>query len=236
VIGLYAVQRPRIGRLGLFGAAAFAYSYVFFTSTVVYALATETRNWDALGKVFGAWMTVHGLIMLVGGLAFGLAVVRAGVLQRWTGVCLMAGVVLIVAMSGQSNLARTAAEAVTATAFMGMGVGLLSGRSTSSARADLATAAAPSCIFRPPRPGLATKSSERNKPRCTALTSAGRVPTQARSPLPVAARQPLAVASSLAPSDCRGSPAARDGTYGSVEPGGSGGHWLQNSPRSDYES
>jgi hypothetical protein len=27
VIGLYAVQRPRIGRLGLAGAVAYAYSY-----------------------------------------------------------------------------------------------------------------------------------------------------------------------------------------------------------------
>jgi hypothetical protein len=48
-------------------------------------------------------MTVHGLIMLAGGLAFGLAVVRAGVLPRWTGVCLMAGVVLVVAASGASQ-------------------------------------------------------------------------------------------------------------------------------------
>jgi hypothetical protein len=142
VIGLYAVQRPRIGRLGLLGAVAFAYSYVFFTSTVVYALTAGTRNWSALGEVFGAWMTVHGLIMLLGGLAFGLAVVRAGVLPRWTGVVLMAGVVLIVAMSGQSNVARTAAEAVTATAFIGMGVALLTGRSKSRSHQDLAVATA----------------------------------------------------------------------------------------------
>jgi hypothetical protein len=143
VIGLYAVQRPRIGRLGLFGAVAFAYSYVFFTGTVIYALAAGTQNWNALGKVLGAWMTAHGLIMLVGGLTFGLAVVRAGVLPRWTGACLMAGVVLIVAMSGQSNVARAAAEAVTATAFIGMGVGLLIGRSKSLGQEDLAVATEP---------------------------------------------------------------------------------------------
>jgi hypothetical protein len=51
VIGLYAVQRPRIGRLGLFGAMAYAYSYVFFTSTVVYALIAGTPNCTALVKV-----------------------------------------------------------------------------------------------------------------------------------------------------------------------------------------
>jgi hypothetical protein len=125
VIGLYAVQRPRIGRLGFLGAIAYAYSYVFFTSTVVYALISGTPDYKALVKVFGAWMTVHGVILLVGGLAFGLAVVRAGVLPRWTGVCLMAGVVLVAAASGLPGIARTLAAAVPAIAFMGMGIALL---------------------------------------------------------------------------------------------------------------
>ena len=57
-------------------------------------------------------MTVHGLIMLIGGLALGLAVVRARVLPGWTGVCLMVGVVLVVVASGLPNVARTLAEAV----------------------------------------------------------------------------------------------------------------------------
>jgi hypothetical protein len=133
VIGLYAVQRPRIGRLGFAGAVAYAYSYVFFTSTVVYALIAGTPDYKALVTVFGAWMTVHGLIMLAGGLAFGLAVVRAGVLPRWTGVCLMAGVVLVVAASGLPNIARTVAAAVPDAAFIGMGLALLSGRLKSRA-------------------------------------------------------------------------------------------------------
>jgi hypothetical protein len=125
VIGLYAVQRPRIGRLGFLGAIAYAYSYVFFTSTVIYALISGTPNYKALTKVFGAWMTVHGVVLLLGGLAFGLAVARAGVLPRWTGICLMAGVVLVVAVSGLSDVARTVAAAVPAIAFIGMGIALL---------------------------------------------------------------------------------------------------------------
>jgi hypothetical protein len=35
IVGLYAVQRPRIGRLGLAGVVGYAYSFVFFTGTVV---------------------------------------------------------------------------------------------------------------------------------------------------------------------------------------------------------
>ena len=125
VIGLYTVQRPRIGVLGLIGVIAYAYSYVFFTSTVVFALFAGSRDYRSLSDAFGAWMTVHGIVMLLGGLAFGLAIVRARVLPRWTGICLMAGVVLVVAASGMPNIARALAEAVPAAAFIGMGWALL---------------------------------------------------------------------------------------------------------------
>ena len=65
---------------------------------------------------------------------FGLAVVRARVLPRWTGVCLMAGVVLVAAASGLPDIARTVAAAVPDAAFIGMGFALLSGRLKSLAR------------------------------------------------------------------------------------------------------
>jgi hypothetical protein len=125
VLGLYAIHDRRTGLLGFLGALAYAYSYVFFTSTVVYALVAHTRNWAALTKEFGVWMTVHGVILVLGGLGFGLAVARARVLPRWTGVCLMVGVVFVAAASGLPNLARTIAAAVPAIAFIGMGVALL---------------------------------------------------------------------------------------------------------------
>ena len=67
VLGLYALQRPRIGRLGLFGAVAYAYSYVFFASTVVYAIVAPAPDYQAVTTAFGAWMVVHGLILVIGG-------------------------------------------------------------------------------------------------------------------------------------------------------------------------
>lgn len=124
VLGLYAVQRPRIGRLG-YGAFAYAYSFVFFTSTVVYALTAGTKNWTAVTHVFGGWFTVHGVIMIVGGIAFGLGVIRAATLPRWTGLCLMVGVVLVGATAGMSNAVRTVAAALPDAAFIGMGVAVL---------------------------------------------------------------------------------------------------------------
>jgi hypothetical protein len=69
VVGLYIVQRPQIGRLGLISALAYAYSYVFFTGTVVYALVDATPDYKALTNHLGASMTIHGAIMLLAGLA-----------------------------------------------------------------------------------------------------------------------------------------------------------------------
>lgn len=125
LLGLYAVQRPQIGRLGLAGAVAFAYAYVFFTSTVVYALVDGTRDYDEVTRVFGWAMTLHGAVLVAGGLCFGLGVVRAGVLPSWTGRCLVVGVVLVAAASGSSNTVRTIAAAFPDAALIGMGVAAL---------------------------------------------------------------------------------------------------------------
>jgi hypothetical protein len=59
VVGLYCVQRSNLGRLGAVSAAAYAYSYAFFTGTVVYALVNHTKNWDALTHDLGPAMTLH---------------------------------------------------------------------------------------------------------------------------------------------------------------------------------
>jgi hypothetical protein len=128
VIGLYAVQRPRIGRLGLFGAVGYAYTFIFYASTVVVALANRTSDWDALVAQFGPWVTIHGALMVVAGSAFGLAVIRAGVLPRWTGVALVAGVILVAVSSVLPAVAQTAAAGVRDLAFAGMGASVLLAR------------------------------------------------------------------------------------------------------------
>lgn len=73
-------------------------------------------------------MTVHGVVMVIAGLAFGVAVIRAEVLPRWTGVCLMAGVLLVAITSGLPEVAQTAAAAVRDLAFIGMGASLWRGQ------------------------------------------------------------------------------------------------------------
>jgi hypothetical protein len=125
VLGLYAVQRPHIGALGLMGAAGYAYAYTFFTGTVLLALVDKSRDWDALVADLGPWVTVHGLLMVAAGTAFGAAVIRAGVLPRWTGVTLVVGVVLVAISSELPSLAQTASAGVRDLGFAAMGLFLL---------------------------------------------------------------------------------------------------------------
>jgi hypothetical protein len=128
VIGLYAAQRPEIGRLGLAGAIGYAYTFIFFTGTVSFALANHARDWDALVHRMDPWVTIHGALMVLFGLAFGWAVVRARVFPRWTGVVLMGGVVLVAASSGLPEAAQTAAAGVRDMAFAAMGASVLFAR------------------------------------------------------------------------------------------------------------
>jgi hypothetical protein len=135
VVGLYAMQRPWIGRLGLIGAVAYAYSFIFFTSTVVLALVDRTKDWDALNAQLGWWVTIHGVVMVIAGLAFGLAVIRARVFPGWSGAALMAGVVLVAVSSALPALAQVASAGVRDLAFAGMGTSLLlAGRGRSQPR------------------------------------------------------------------------------------------------------
>jgi hypothetical protein len=125
VIGLYAVQRPRIGTLGLLGAAGYAYAYVFFTGTVLLALVDRSPDWDTLVADLGPWVSVHGLLMVLAGSAFGVAVVRARMLPRWTGVLLVLGVVLVALSSPLPGSVQMLSAGVRDLAFAAMGLSVL---------------------------------------------------------------------------------------------------------------
>lgn len=125
VIGLWWVQRGRMGRLGTVSAWAYAYAFVFFTFTVVYALVDGTPDYDALSDDLGLLMTLHGAVMLLAGIGFGVAVARAGVLPAWTGYALAVGVVLVVSTQGAADGVQLVAAAVRDLGIGAMGVALL---------------------------------------------------------------------------------------------------------------
>ena len=128
VVGLAGLQRPHFGRLGMISASAYACSYVFFTATVVYALVNNTKDYQTLSNELGALMIAPGALMVFAGLGFGYAVLRARVLPAWTGVALMAGVVLVALAQSAPDGAQLAAAGVRALGLAGMGAALLRAR------------------------------------------------------------------------------------------------------------
>jgi hypothetical protein len=145
VLGLAVVQRPHLGRLGWIGAAVYAYVYVFFTYTVVYALVDGTRDFGALSHDLRPWMFLHGALMVVAGLCFGIGVIRAAVVPRWTAVALIAGVVLVALSGSLPEGPQLVAAGIRDLGFAGMGVALLGapgrGHDTGSRRSAAAAKA-----------------------------------------------------------------------------------------------
>ena len=113
VTGLYLRQSGRMGWLGLAGFVAFAAAwalqvpYVFVNAYILPLLAAPAPAFveSYLGIVsgvpatmgLGALPTIYlvvGVLYLLGGLLFGIAVFRARVLPRWSGALLALGSVL----------------------------------------------------------------------------------------------------------------------------------------------
>jgi hypothetical protein len=108
----------------------YAYTYVAFTGTVVYALVNDTKNYEMLTHQLALVMTVHGAVMVVAGLGFGYVVLRARTLPAWTALALMAGVVLVAVTQTMPEGAQLSAAGVRDLGFAGMGAAMLRGSAT----------------------------------------------------------------------------------------------------------
>jgi hypothetical protein len=126
-LGLHAVQRPWTGWLSLSGALLYGAAFVFFAATTVYALVGRTRDYATLLNELGMVYTAHGAMMVAGGLLFGWGVMRAGVLPRWTGATLAAGVLLHLLSSAVRlpELTQIAGSTLRNVAFVAMGISVL---------------------------------------------------------------------------------------------------------------
>jgi hypothetical protein len=112
IVGIQARQADKAGWLGVVGstlfglfwaiAAAFQFAEAFVLPRVVADAPAFVESWMAmvsgsgdpaeLGGLSAAW-TVSGLLYLLGGLVFGVATIRAGVLTRWAAGLLAGGAI-----------------------------------------------------------------------------------------------------------------------------------------------
>jgi hypothetical protein len=144
VLGFAIVWRARLGRLGRVSAVAYAYSYVVFAWTVVYALVHHTKDYETLNEHLGALMIMHGAIMVLAGLGLGYATLRTGLVPPWAALSLMVGVVLVALAQRLPDGVQLVAAGVRDLGFAGIGAALLrasAGRTLGAAPGDSESAA-----------------------------------------------------------------------------------------------
>jgi hypothetical protein len=127
MLGLYALQRPRIGWLGLWGSVLYAIAFIYFAHTTLYALEESIPDYKMLWNRLGGTYTFHGGLMVTGGLLFGLAALRAKVLWHSAVILFSIGIALnlILGLLPLPDIVQTAGSAVRNLGLMGMGVGLM---------------------------------------------------------------------------------------------------------------
>lgn len=135
LVGLYAIQRPKVPPGALLGAVVYGAAFVYFAHTALYALAEHTADYATLVKRLGPAYTVHGALMVVGGLMFGIGSLRAGVLPRPAVIAFLAGVSLSLVFSvlPVADVGPTIGSVLRNLGLIGMGVGLLRERRTCAA-------------------------------------------------------------------------------------------------------
>jgi hypothetical protein len=120
------VQRSRaFGYLGDLCALGYAYSYLYFTATVVYALANRTQNYETLADQMGPAMTLHGAVMVFAGGGLAWAMFRSRLVPAWAALSLALGVVLVAATQGSPEGMQLLAAGLRDLGFAGMGLSLM---------------------------------------------------------------------------------------------------------------
>lgn len=130
ILALYVVQRTRASAWAMAGAMFYGFAFIYFAHTTLYALATHAANYAQLWEALGWTYTLHGGLMVAGGLAFGLASVRARVFPPWTAWLFTAGIAtnLVIALVPVPEVLQTVGSALRNVGLMGMGWALVRGR------------------------------------------------------------------------------------------------------------
>ena len=123
VIGFALTRGHRpLGWVGDLSAIVYAYAFLYFTGTVMYALSNGTRDYEVLTHQLGLIMTAHGAAMVIAGVGFGCSVIHARLFPTWTAVALMVGVVFVALAQGLPGGVRLLAAGVRDVGFAGMGI------------------------------------------------------------------------------------------------------------------
>lgn len=127
LLGIYVVHKKRPGAAGLISALLYGVAFTYFAYTALYALAERTPNYEALWQRLGPTYTVHGALMVIGGLLFSWSVLRAGWLPRSAVVLFASGLLvnLILAFTSAPEILQTIGTAIRNLGLVWMGIAIL---------------------------------------------------------------------------------------------------------------
>jgi len=127
LLGIYAVHPQRPGNAALAGALAYGAAFTYFAHTTLYALASHAPTYEAMWNDLGPTYTVHGALMVVGGLLFAASVWRAGWLPRAAIGLFAAGLLtnLALALLPAPDILQTVGTALRNAGIVGMGHAIL---------------------------------------------------------------------------------------------------------------
>lgn len=134
LLGLYVVLRPKGPALALAGALLYGAAFTYFAHTTLFALATRAATYEALWDALGSLYTVHGALMVGGGLLFAGAGLRSGWRPRWA-LRLFAGglgVNLLLALVPAPDILQTVGSGLRNLGLMGLGWAVLARGRTES--------------------------------------------------------------------------------------------------------
>jgi len=130
LLGLSALHRPGPGIVMVLGAVLYGAAFTYFSHTTLYALAEGLPDYAALWNRLGVTYTVHGALMVGGGLLFTAAALRAAWLPRFPLLLFGSGLLLnlVLALLPVPELAQTLGSVVRNAGLIGLGLGVLSRR------------------------------------------------------------------------------------------------------------
>jgi hypothetical protein len=135
LLGIYVLQSSDLGALGMVGALLYGIAFTYFAHTTLYAIALTSPDYASLWHDLGLAYTVHGGLMILGGLLFTWAALRSRCLPLvavWLfGLGLLTN--LLLALFPAPDILQTAGTAIRNAGLVIMGHSILFTRHDSAA-------------------------------------------------------------------------------------------------------
>ena len=130
LFGIYVVHDPKPNAAGLIGALLYGAAFTYFAHTTLYALDHGVSTYEALWQRLGSVYTVHGALMICGGVLFAWAVLRAGWLPRFAVLLFLAGIGmnLLLSLLPAPDILQTIGSAARNLGLVAMGYAIVATR------------------------------------------------------------------------------------------------------------